>query len=546
MTDGRSAPEARARHRAQGEAVSAERFAVGLAELRSFVAAHGHARVPARYDAPSGYRLGQWCWWLRGRERTGKLPTYRLAILDALGFPWHPRDAGFERGLAEFTEARRVGPLPAITPSGFNLARWIKSMRGLGAAGELDPERTMALDATGFQWQEPDHEARRFTAGLAALDDLVAEGSGAWVPSQVVTAAGFRIGCWLRDERKALRAGRRTKRQRMALRARGVTNSYNADRVAYGLASFVRFREAHPTQVPASTSCDRDGFPLGGWFTVRRREARAGTLDPGVARKLAAMGVELVVPIRPRIENHERQFDSGLAAYGAYVTRTGRRYPPRGELMPDGRDLSVWVMNLRINWRLDRLPPERVHVIEKAGLTFPESPRFGPDASFATGLAALRAFVAANGHDRVPVGFEMPDGRLLAGWCSGMRRRDRAGALDDDRRAALLDAGLRLTGARSTPPQPKAKRAARSRPDHLGARLHEYRLVRGMPLDDLAVALGVSIATIHSIENRRGIAPIKIVLVGRIGDLIGLDRPTAALLGGWPPDDVAAMFGASR
>ena len=44
----------------------------------------------------------------------------------------------------------------------------------------------------------------------------------------------------------------------------------------------------------------------------------------------ATMGVEVGTPPRPRIETHERQFDAALAAYHAYVARTGRRYPRAG------------------------------------------------------------------------------------------------------------------------------------------------------------------------------------------------------------------------
>ena len=162
--------------------------------------------------------------------------------------------------------------------------------------------------------------------------------------------------------------------------------------------------------------------------------------------------------------------------------------------------------------------------MEEAGLTFAQSPRFGRDASFATGLAALRTFVAANGHDRCRPTTRRPtagSSRAGARACAGVTVPERS----TRRRAALLDAGLRLTGERNYPARPKpSRRPERARTTSVRGSTasarpgRTARRPRGDPRrehrnDPLHRELAV-------------VRPIKLVLVGRIADLIGLDRPS--------------------
>ena len=167
-----------------------------------------------------------------------------------------------------------------------------------------------------------------FADGLAALDELVAVGFGpVGAEPDSSRAVGLPNRLLAADERRRSGPGIGRSGQRMTLRSRGVTESYDADRVAYGLGSFVRFREAHPTQVPASTMCDPDGFPLGWWFTVRRREGRLGTLDAEVA---------------PDVRDHGRR-DRGAAASTDRDHQSGsstQPSPPTTPMSP-GRDAAI-------------------------------------------------------------------------------------------------------------------------------------------------------------------------------------------------------------
>lgn len=546
--DGRSTPTRRAELHARGAAQSAEAFEHGLAELRAFVEREGHAAVPARYDTPGGYRLGQWCWWARGRRRAGQLPANRIAPLDRLGFVWDPRGDAFRCGLAEFVAAGCPERPPAYTSSGFRLRWWCRQQRRKYDARRLSSAHAAELAAVGFHWVPFDSTQAELERGLAALDQHLAAGSGAWVPMQFVTPDGFLLGSWLSSERAALRAGRRSYDQKAALAERGVTSSYDIDRLLWGLNSFQRYREAHPGRLPAAAYRDPDGFPLGSWLVVRRREARDGRLDRRVEQAFEAEGIDAWTHPRPRQDDDETRFASALAAYRGHVERSGGRPPRRGEKMPDGRDLAVWLMNQKISLRVNRVPEERRLALETAGISASEEST-NRDVSFQAALEGLREFVAAHGHDHIPATTRLPDGRSLAECCYRWRRQISAGTMPPDQRATLVAAGLVVrTGRRGRVPSavPRGRQIMVDATAHLGAHLRAYRASSGVSIVQIAIRLGVSGATVRSIELRRQRSPIKLALVGRIADLIGMDRPAAARLAGWREEDVVAVFGPER
>lgn len=73
----------------------ADRFAVGLKELHSYVEAAGHANVPRAWVSRTGYRLGPWVSKRRAEHRSGRLAPDRAAELERLpGWTWITRDIG--------------------------------------------------------------------------------------------------------------------------------------------------------------------------------------------------------------------------------------------------------------------------------------------------------------------------------------------------------------------------------------------------------------------------------------------------------------------
>jgi hypothetical protein len=65
------------------------KWSAGVAHVRTFAAAFGHANPPQRYISPDGYRTGSWISRSRWAHATGKLSPERIAELETIpGWVW--------------------------------------------------------------------------------------------------------------------------------------------------------------------------------------------------------------------------------------------------------------------------------------------------------------------------------------------------------------------------------------------------------------------------------------------------------------------------
>ena len=165
-------------------------------------------------------------------------------------------------------------------------------------------------------------------------------------------------------------------------------------------------------------------FRLGPWVAKRRSEYAVGRLDLARAAELQALPGWTWDPRADR-------WVAALASLRAFVEREGHARVPSDHVEGSLR-LGSWVGSRRGDHKLGRLEPARVAALEALpGWTW--DPRAD---DWAAGLAALRAFVAREGHARVPQ--RLVDGHLrLGAWVTSRRVDYRQGRLDPARAAEL-------------------------------------------------------------------------------------------------------------
>lgn len=84
-----------------------------LTALHSYVATHGHGRVPAGYihqsDDNAPVPLGAWVGYVRQRYRSGRLPQSRVEALSSIpGWQWGPLRPGPQTDEARNAEILRL------------------------------------------------------------------------------------------------------------------------------------------------------------------------------------------------------------------------------------------------------------------------------------------------------------------------------------------------------------------------------------------------------------------------------------------------------
>ncbi len=122
------------------------------------------------------------------------------------------------------------------------------------------------------------------------------------------------------------------------------------------------------------------------------------------------------------------RFERAIAHLHRYVSVHGSSSPPRGATI-DGFLIGSWVDSRRTDYRLARLSAERIRRLETE---FPDWRWSMRDATFETGLAHLRRYVAAHGTSNVGQHVAI-DGFPLGQWVNNRRADYRKGRLSAER-----------------------------------------------------------------------------------------------------------------
>ncbi|MGY1660771.1 Helicase associated domain protein [Geodermatophilus sp. SYSU D00705] len=409
----------------------AEDFARGLTALAAFVAANGHPRVPRAHRTEGGFTLGAWVSGRRQDRKVGRLTEERITALDALGFVWDAGVADFARGLAALkayvaTNGHARVPRSHRSEDGFALGSWVVDRRRARTRGRLTDDQVAALESTGMVW---DPYGENFARGLAELEAYVAEWGDSRVPQNFRAKNGFALGAWVSNRRRDWKQERLSAEQSARLEALGFVWDQTADQFSLGLAALEAFVvETGHARVPQRHRTE-DGFALGSWVSARRADRRRGQLARHQVAALNAVGFVWGLS--------SEGFTRGLAELTAFVDETGHARVPSSYRTPGGFALGAWVTSRRRDRAEERLTASEIAALDATGFVWDTR---GDD--FASGLAALEAFVAETGHACVPQKYRTQEGFTLGSWVSSRRQDGLKGRLADDRMAALQALGF--------------------------------------------------------------------------------------------------------
>ena len=266
----------------------------GYARLQAFVEREGHSRVPQPSRDDDGYALGTWVAAQRAFRRRGQLSDDRAQRLEAVsGWVWHVRDAKWEAAYARlhrFVEREGHSRVPDAyrDDDGYELGGWVRRQRDSRRRGVLSKDRARRLDALpGWVWEKKYEGA--WDDGYARLQAFVHREGHSRVPGSYREDDGYALGVWVATQRNARKKGRLAdvRARRLEALPRWAWDPYEAD-WREGLAALEEFveREGH-THVPVAWR--ENGYRLGQWLRVQRREHGRGTLRPERRARLEAL-----------------------------------------------------------------------------------------------------------------------------------------------------------------------------------------------------------------------------------------------------------------
>ncbi|MEY9840490.1 Helicase associated domain protein [Streptacidiphilus sp. EB103A] len=291
----------------------------GLAEARTYKDRYMDLRVHARYESPSGYKLGGWIADQRKARAQGRLPQNRVEKLDAIGMAWAVPDDTWRvayRDLGAYREENGHLDLPQdfISPAGINLYKWAGTQRTMRATGKLSEERQRLLDQAGFPWDvERDRWMRRYHEVSAQMGEAKS-------PRSLPIGSPERI--WLDNQAVAYRKNRLDPERRTMLEALGVTSDQLSTmwRNSYDELDAFRREEGH-FQVPEDYRTI-DGTSLAAWKNHQRSQRNKGRLPEERIKLLD----KISFPWDPYAEHWDDRHREAVA----FKERKGHLRPPHG------------------------------------------------------------------------------------------------------------------------------------------------------------------------------------------------------------------------
>jgi hypothetical protein len=341
----------------------------GFERLKAFVRAEGHARPPHGFIDDTGYLLGHWALRLRQDYKKGIVSSQRRRLVEVLpGWEWDPRDTDFDQALVTLrTFVSREGhsrvPLEYVDASGFKLGRWVANHRQRYRAGKLAEKKVSGLNAVpGWTWNPYDSD---YDDALARLKLFATREGHGRVPADYVDEDGFRLGNWVSVRRDYYKKGKLSKDRIAELEyLPGWTWDQLGSDFHEGLERLKAFVLKMGHARVRNEYIDEVGFKLGGWVARRRSSHKQGKLSAEQATALA---------ILPgwTWDQRESDFQEGLERLRAFVAAKGNAKVPAKYVDPQGFALGNWVDVKRAAFRVGKLSPERIAVLEAvAGWTW--------------------------------------------------------------------------------------------------------------------------------------------------------------------------------
>ena len=340
-------------------------YRLGLDHLRAYTAAEGHTVVPHGYVTDDGFTLGAWVANRRRERRAGTLSTAKITELNALGMVWDPHDAGYQIGVDHLrTYAAAQGHANVleshVTDDGFGLGVWVANRRRDRRNGRLTTARIAELDALEMVWNIRDAGYR---IGVNHLRSYIAAEGNANVPVNHVAEDGFRLGGWAASRREERRTETLSAKRIDELSALGMVWSSSRDTgYRIGVDHLRSYIAAQGNATVPQEFVTDDGFTLGNWVRIRRKDRTIGRLSTARIAELDAL--EMVW------DTYEARYRSGVDHLRAYAAREGHARVPATYVADGGFTLGTWVSHRRRERQAGTLSPAKIAELNALGMVW--------------------------------------------------------------------------------------------------------------------------------------------------------------------------------
>jgi superfamily II DNA or RNA helicase len=278
-------------------------------ELTAYKEASGNCDVPKRMRERK--KLANWVVQQRVSRNAGTLLPEKIALLDRIGFKWHPAGHRWRENylaLLDYKQRFKDCRVPQEWPENKRLATWVCTQRLRRKAGGLSDERIRTLDKLGFDWHIDVGTWEQRFAELCAFKERFKH-----TRVNVKWPENPRLGAWVVAQRYRRRRGKLRRDYEQRLNAIGFEWDVlgpDLERWEQTFNQLLKFKDRN------FRVTSRENKPLVEWVQRQRRLYRHGQLPKTLEERLDAVGF-------PWIPNLSKTWGEMLAKLAAHRQATG-------------------------------------------------------------------------------------------------------------------------------------------------------------------------------------------------------------------------------
>jgi hypothetical protein len=186
----------------------------------------------------------------------------------------------------------------------------------------------------------------------------------AWPAKSYVSADGFRLGHWCRDQRKARRRGTLRSERMQQLDGIGFLWEPEGSQAKWekGFGELARWRRSRPEVWPTARYVAPNGYKLGSWCHKQRKLRSKGELARARIQRLGEIGFPWILKADLWLE--------AFAALKVFCQGHRHAWPRRFYVTAGGLKLGYWLNNAHVRMRTGILPKARVRALQNIGVRF--------------------------------------------------------------------------------------------------------------------------------------------------------------------------------
>ncbi|MCD7746588.1 MAG: Helicase associated domain protein [Lachnospiraceae bacterium] len=343
---------------------------------KAYYEEHGDLDVTWDFVTEDGIHLGEWLNSIRSFEKAGARQKYltreRIGLLNEIGMIWGKTDYYWERNYeaaAAFYEEHGSLDVPVtyVSADGIRLGSWVHRMRkernkyskDHPEGTSLTAEQIRRLDNIGMVWTNVND--KKWDSGYQAAKEYAAAHGDLLVPARYVTDDGFRLGSWIRNQKKACQDQKLSAARKEKLDAIGMEWASDSWESRFALVK-KWYRENGNLAITQDTVAD--GVWIGKWLASQKKALEEGKLSQRQKELLSELPSDGMVKASARWKEMYQDAKEFSEKHGNLASIPRDYYGTRGT------SLYTWVLNQRKIRRAGKMNEEKIQLLDAIGFVW--------------------------------------------------------------------------------------------------------------------------------------------------------------------------------